>query len=59
MTIDLSPAEYGKLIGHSEEYVRRWCLPYGIRDDADAIVRLRVVTSDVMDAVYKREAVKK
>lgn len=47
------------MIGHSEEYVRKWCIPYGMRDDPETMIRLRIPMCDVMDTVYKREVIKK
>ena len=44
----MSPKQYARLIGHSEEYVRRYCM-----EDHDAPkVQIRVRTEDVLEDIW-------
>lgn len=44
----MSPKEYARLIGHSEEYVKRYCV-----HDSDAVkVRIRVRTEDILEDIW-------
>lgn len=47
MTIQMTVAEYARLIGHSEGYVRRFC----IRDDAADTVQVRIPTSELLEDI--------
>ena len=44
----MSPKEYAKLIGHSEAYVRKYCM----RDPEARKVRIRVRTEDVLEDIW-------
>lgn len=57
LTMELSPKTYGDLTGHSEDYVRKWCLPAEIRGKPDARIRVRVLTADIMDNQCERKAI--
>ena len=51
----MSPKEYARLIGHSEGYVRRYC----IRDSNAPKVRIRVRTEDILEDIYDIKGIKK
>ncbi len=57
--MEMSPKEYGELIGHSESYVRKWCLPADIRGDPEARIRVTIPTADVMENVYDRKGIRR
>lgn len=48
LTIEMSPKEYAKLIGHSEAYVREYC----ISDPEARKVQIRVRTEDVLEDIW-------
>ena len=54
LTIDISPAEYAGLIGHSEGYVRK----YVMKDNEAQLIRIRVPVSSVMEDIYDIRDVK-
>ena len=48
LTIEMSPKEYARLIGHSEAYVRKYCMK-----DSDAPkVQIRVRTEDILEDIW-------
>lgn len=48
LTIEMTPSEYGKLIGHSERYVREYIM-HG--EESDKVI-IRVRTTDVMEDIW-------
>lgn len=48
LTIEMSPKEYAKLIGHSEAYVRKYC----VSDPKARKVQIRVRTEDVLEDIW-------
>ena len=44
----MSPKEYAKLIGHSEDYVRKYCMG---NSDAQK-VQIRVRTEDILEDIW-------
>ena len=44
----MNPKDYVKLIGHSEQFVRNWCMPVVFRNDVNAQIELRVSTNDIL-----------
>lgn len=54
LTIELSPAQYARIIGHSEAYVRRYCM----RDHDAPKVQIRVRTEDVIEDIWDVKEVK-
>ena len=55
----MSPGEYAKLIGHSEEYVRRHHLPPDIRNEKEAKLLIRIGTCDILDGIHDIHGLKK
>ena len=47
LTIQMTVEEYAKLIGHSEGYVRRFC----VRDDVADTVQVRIPTSELLEDI--------
>lgn len=50
--IEMSPKDYGKLTGHSERYVRDSFLKGSKRNDPDAMIRVRIGRSDLIDSIW-------
>jgi hypothetical protein len=48
LMVRLRPAEYAKLIGHSEHFVRNWCMPEKLRNDPEARIELRFPTTELL-----------
>ena len=48
LEIEMSPKQYARLIGHSEEYVRKYC----IENPEAKKVKIRVRTEDVLEDIW-------
>jgi hypothetical protein len=53
----LSPKDYARMIGHSEQFVRNYCMPARLRTDPEAKIELKIPTDDILANCHKMTSI--
>lgn len=57
LVIRLSPGDYATMIGHSEKFVRSYCMPGKLRNDPGTMIEMKIPINDILANCYKLSAV--